>query len=139
MKKELKAIVDTNVFISALIGGTFTTKIVDAFLEGQFRLIISELLIKELRRTLNKAKLIPLIDESEAFDLLFFIRSKAETVIPVKNLEICRDPKDNFILECAFTSKPDFIVTGDKDLLVLESFRKIPIITPKEFIKRLKK
>ncbi|MFH1777375.1 MAG: putative toxin-antitoxin system toxin component, PIN family [Candidatus Omnitrophota bacterium] len=57
MRKKLKAVVDTNIFISVLLGGTSTSKLVDAFIEGRFNLAISELLLKELRRTLQKPRL----------------------------------------------------------------------------------
>lgn len=46
----------------------------------------------------------------------------------------CRDPKDDFILECAATGNADFIVTGDKDLLSLHSHGDIAIITPRQYL-----
>ena len=55
----------------------------------------------------------------------------------VKELKsTCRDPKDNKFLELAVAGNADCIVTGDKDLLVLNSFRNIQIITPKEFLEQ---
>ena len=50
---------------------------------------------------------------------------------------ICRDPNDDFILECAVTANADLIVTGDKDLLSLESFRGIQILTPRQYLDRI--
>jgi len=47
---------------------------------------------------------------------------------------ICRDPKDDFILECAQTGNADLIVTGDKDLLSLKSFGSIQIVTPRQYL-----
>jgi putative PIN family toxin of toxin-antitoxin system len=49
-------------------------------------------------------------------------------------IHVCRDPKDDMILECAAESGAQCIVTGDKDLLVLGSFRGIRILTPAEFL-----
>jgi uncharacterized protein len=49
---------------------------------------------------------------------------------------ICRDPKDDFILECAETGGADLIVTGDKDLLSLGSFGAIEILTPRRYLDR---
>jgi predicted nucleic acid-binding protein len=46
---------------------------------------------------------------------------------------ICRDPDDMRILGISEVTKPDYIVTGDMDLLVLKEFHSIPIITPREF------
>jgi putative PIN family toxin of toxin-antitoxin system len=50
---------------------------------------------------------------------------------------ICRDPNDDFLLECALTGNADFIVTGDKDLLSLQSFRGIPIVTPRQYLDQI--
>jgi putative PIN family toxin of toxin-antitoxin system len=47
---------------------------------------------------------------------------------------ICRDPKDDFLLECAALGRADIIVTGDKDLLALESFRSTRILTPRQYL-----
>jgi putative PIN family toxin of toxin-antitoxin system len=49
---------------------------------------------------------------------------------------ICRDPKDDFILECALNGNADLIVTGDKDLLSLQSFLGIQIVTPRQYLDR---
>ena len=59
----------------------------------------------------------------------------AEIVQPTQKVEDCRDPKDNFILECALEAQPDYIVTGDSDLLVLHPYKGIKIITPTKFLK----
>ena len=48
----------------------------------------------------------------------------------------CRDAKDNKFLELAVSGKADCIVSGDADLLVLNPFRGIPILTPREFLTR---
>ncbi len=57
-----------------------------------------------------------------------------EFIEPKIEITECRDPKDNKFLELAVAGNADCIVTGDKDLLVLDPFRNIRIITPKEFL-----
>jgi putative PIN family toxin of toxin-antitoxin system len=47
---------------------------------------------------------------------------------------VCRDPKDDFILECAALGHADLIVTGDKDLLALATFRSTRILTPRQYL-----
>jgi len=49
---------------------------------------------------------------------------------------LCRDPKDDFILECAQAGGADLIVTGDKDLLTLATYGKIEIVTPRQYLDR---
>jgi putative PIN family toxin of toxin-antitoxin system len=67
------------------------------------------------------------------------ILSHSQLIIPrqviVKKL---RDFKDTKIIACALSAKADYIVTGDKDLLVLKHYHKIPILTPKAFLELLK-
>ncbi len=47
---------------------------------------------------------------------------------------ICRDPNDDFILECALIGDADLIVTGDKDLLSIGVYKAIRIVTPGEYL-----
>ena len=47
----------------------------------------------------------------------------------------CRDPKDNKFLELALTAKADCIISGDQDLLILNPFNDIPIVTAADFLK----
>ena len=56
-----------------------------------------------------------------------------------ETLSVCRDPKDNPVLEAATAGDADLIVTGDEDLLVLNPFRGIQILKPADFIQRLDK
>jgi hypothetical protein len=63
---------------------------------------------------------------------------KAEFVIPIEEIkEVNDDASDNKFLEAAITGKAILIVSGDKHLLELKSFRDIPIITAREFIEIL--
>ena len=59
-----------------------------------------------------------------------------EIIEPVTHVEICRDPDDNKFLECAKDSHALYIVSGDKDLLVIEQFGNIQIVTAKEFCEK---
>ncbi|HEV8160029.1 MAG TPA: putative toxin-antitoxin system toxin component, PIN family, partial [Pyrinomonadaceae bacterium] len=59
----------------------------------------------------------------------------AEMVETSETIVVCRDPKDDKLLELALSGNADFLVTGDKDLLVLNPFRGgVKIITPREFL-----
>lgn len=52
-------------------------------------------------------------------------------------INACRDPKDNMFLELAVSGNANIIISGDKDLLELNPFRDIQIISPKEFIEQI--
>lgn len=53
---------------------------------------------------------------------------------PIISIYDCRDPKDNKYLELAISENATCIITGDKDLLVLNPFRKIPILAASNFL-----
>lgn len=135
----VRVLVDTNVIVSAAIKGGTPRKIWSAFRKSKIRLVFSSSMLGELIKVFKRSKFTNLISEDEAKKILLFIKLFAEFIEPTAKTTICRDPADNHILATASSAEADFIVTGDKDLLVLKSFRKIPVITPKEFIKRLKK
>jgi putative PIN family toxin of toxin-antitoxin system len=69
------------------------------------------------------------------------VASAVEAVLPfplrtkiLGNLRVCRDPNDDMILECAVAAGAQVIVSGDKDLLAMGSYRGIRIVTPAEFL-----
>lgn len=61
--------------------------------------------------------------------------SRAKIVNPKRKFQICRDPKDDMLLECCIEAKADFLVTGDADLLnVAELPSNLRIVTAREFL-----
>lgn len=90
------------------------------------------MLLTELHRALGYIKLKPYLDarqlnRQQLFNQLILL---VHTAIdrPLKT-RVCRDPDDDIVLACAMSAKADYIVSGDKDLLVLKAFRGIPIVT----------
>ena len=67
-------------------------------------------------------------------DFLQYMQVVLELISVHTDLQICRDPKDDKLLALALDGNADLIVTGDKDLLVLNPFRGIPIITPLAYL-----
>jgi len=62
--------------------------------------------------------------------------SKARIVQTSKKVSLCRDPKDNMLIECCLAAGADFLITGDKDLLDIGNLPlNLKIITPSEFTK----
>jgi len=126
-------VIDTNVFVSALTGGTASRKILMFLKIGRFKLIISEELLTEITGVLSRPKF--KFDKNNLDRILRYITRRSHIVFPKEKVSVCRDPKDNIVLECAVAGKADFIVTGDKDLLSLKKFRKTSIISPHQFLK----
>jgi putative PIN family toxin of toxin-antitoxin system len=63
--------------------------------------------------------------------------AKTTVVNPQKKLSLCRDPKDNMLLECCLAAKADFLITGDKDLLAMEALPfQLTIMSPRKFVEK---
>jgi len=131
----LKAVLDTNIFISTVLGGKISGKICELLIKGKFRLLYTLDLLGELKYVLSTKDLE--FNEIEIEKILTFIKAEAIFVQPSKKILLCRDPKDNIVLECASAGKADAIITGDKDLLSIDSFFNIPILTPRQFLSML--
>lgn len=131
-----RAVLDTNILISALLKSKNCEAILEALKQGTFSLVTSEDLIAEFDIVSDDPKFG--FDEEDKRNMQGTVRDAAELVEPQEEITTCRDPYDNLVLECAAAGKPDCIVSGDKDLLVLKEFRGIPIIKPKAFLDWLK-
>jgi putative PIN family toxin of toxin-antitoxin system len=141
MKSELKVVIDTNVFVSALIGKSKTlSRLYEAFLDAKFTPLLSLDMLAELVEVIRRHKFKKYLKLEDVKRFEELIKTDTILVAVSRTVNICRDQKDNILLECAACAerKPDFIVSGDDDLLVLKSFHGIPIIRPKDFLKYLK-
>jgi putative PIN family toxin of toxin-antitoxin system len=133
--RNKRFVIDTNVLISALFfKNSKPRKSVDKILK-QGSIIMSADTIMELADVLSRPKFDRYLpsDKRVAF-LATFIKNTISIEIKEK-INICRDRKDDKILELAVSGKADYIICGDKDLLVLNPFRNIPILSPDEFLK----
>jgi putative PIN family toxin of toxin-antitoxin system len=132
----MRVVLDTNIFISATLGGRLGV-IIDEWKAGKFKLIITDSIAHEYLDVINRPKFkIPKNEIIAATDYLLQI---AEFVTPGEEvLVIVADPTDNKFLEAALAGKVNYVVSGDNHLLEIGSFRAIPIITAHEFIGLLK-
>ena len=128
----MKFVLDTNVLVAALIWGGKPYDLLKLCTQTPNEAWTTPLLLTELRRTLGYAKLKPYLDarhlnQQQLFDqIVLILHTDIDT--PLKT-RVCRDPDDDIVLACALSAKADYIVSGDKDLLVLNAFQDIPILT----------
>ena len=133
MKSSIKllVVVDTNIFISGLVWGGKPRKILESWLKSKFTLLMSPYLVFEIVSTYKDFPN-PEIDVEK---LKLYLQTKTHKITPSKKINICRDEKDNQILDLCFAGTADYLITGDKDLLVIKKFGKTKITKPKEFLK----
>ena len=130
----MNIVIDTNILVSAVFFGGFPGRIVKAVTEGKLDTFVSKLISEEYREIVEGFK----EKNSGKFnDKLFenFLKT-AKSVKPRKKIQICRDPDDDKFIECAVCAKALYIVSGDKDLLVLERYGDVEIITAKDFCEK---
>lgn len=96
------------------------------------RLAICASILDEIRKALAKKFAWSQREVNEVFD--FYFARAIQVDIPGNILGICRDPKDDMVIECAVAAGADLILTGDKDLLALKRYKSIRILTPRQFL-----
>jgi uncharacterized protein len=134
--KNNRIVVDTNVFISALlIKKSIPFQVVNiAFKLG--KILYSDATYTELQQVLFRRKFDKYLTLEERNIFLFKLANDSPSIEIQEEIQACRDVKDDKFLELAVNGNADVIVTGDADLLVLNPFRKIEIITPEMFVSR---
>ena len=139
----LKIVLDTNVFVSALINPRGKpAQILNYVFENKVRLFTSPSIIEELERVLSYPKLVKRhgLEKQELKKFVSDLLSILSLVEGKKAIEvIAEDPADNNYLSCALDAKADFIVSGDIHLLNLREYEGIQIITPAQFLEMLEK
>lgn len=135
----MRVVLDTNILVSGLLFGGLPKLIIDTSLNRGFTAVSSITLIKELQLVLAKPKF--KLDDFLIEALTTPYLEVVEIVNPKIKIEaIERCPADNRVLECAVCGKCNYIVTGDRrDLLSINSYEGIPIVSPKVFVNHLKK
>jgi putative PIN family toxin of toxin-antitoxin system len=122
--KTQRFVIDTNVYLSALLFGGNPRKIIESALLDGHVVIISEEIYTEMRKVVTK-KFPKFVDEYKVLEALLRINTISVQFGTV-SVTACRDSKDNMILETAILGSCEYIITGDSDLLVLQSYKKIP-------------
>lgn len=106
--------------------------------DDKIELIFAEQHIQELRIVAQRPKFNNYFTVDNLNDLIDLIYSIGQVFVIVEIQDICRDPKDNFLLELASKSKADYLVTGDMDLLDIRTYKSTRIISIKELDSILK-
>ena len=128
----MKAVFDTNIFVSALaIPGGQAERAIDLVIDARVNLCISKEIILEVLGVLGQkfSK-----DTEELSRTAVFLSELAELVVPRIKLAILDDEPDNRILECAVTGNADIIVTGDRAMLKLQKYQGIRILSLRLFM-----
>lgn len=130
----MRVILDTNVYISAILFGGECEEILKIARQGLFNIVVSKNILDEIKSVL-KGKFHWM--DKQIIEVIKYIKEIALIVNPEISLSVVKeDPSDNKIIECAVASKATYFVTGDKHhLLPIREYAGIKIISPIEFLR----
>jgi len=130
----LRCVLDTNVLVSALlVPGSKPRQSLDrAFRDG--KVLLSLATLAELYDVLRRKHFRRYIDEEDVRSFIVALARDSEWIDVNIQINACRDPKDNKFLEVAVSGQATQLITGDADLLVLNPFQGIRIVSPQEFL-----
>jgi uncharacterized protein len=133
---KARVVLDTNVYISALLWTGIPHRLLRLAEAGDLTFVTTPAIMEELREALGRPKFRLRIRtlQSSVTELMEAILSIVEVVqdLPIEPV-VKRDPDDDKILACAIAAQADWIVSGDDHLLSLKRYKGIPIVTPRQF------
>lgn len=130
----IKAVLDTNVLISGIFWKGPPLKVLTAWQNHRFDLVISRPILTEYRRVLTEMTKKKHPSPAIA-SIMEIIERHSEIVEPARFAKtVCSDPSDDKFLEAAVAARADYIISGDSALLRLERYHEIEIVKPARFL-----
>lgn len=128
IKKRSRVVIDTNIWISFLIGKSFSD-FDDILIKNEFIVLYSKELMEEVFEVIDRPKLIKYFKRGSKRIIKTIFEDLGEEIRVRSEVDECRDKKDNFLLSLCRDGKADLMITSDIDLLVLKRFDTTNIIT----------
>lgn len=130
--QKIRIVLDTNLWISFLISRKYHV-LDQLFKSSQLTLLFSDRLIEEFVEVVLRPKLQKYFQYQDVENILFHFENFGEKVEVSRKVNLCRDVKDNFLIELALDGKADYLVTGDADLLILTEIEGVKVLTFSDF------
>ncbi len=140
-KRRPVVVLDSNVWISAIIFGGKPAKLVSLAEQDAVVIALSDDIVREIRRILGYEKLRSVYAQAgtKRTELIGKILSIAHLVKPRKRVDVIKDdPSDDRVIECALAAKASHIVSGNEHLLRVGSYAGIVVISVKDFLREMK-
>ncbi|MGL4943177.1 MAG: putative toxin-antitoxin system toxin component, PIN family [Thermoguttaceae bacterium] len=130
--EKTRLVIDTNIWVSFLISKKLR-RLLTVFLSETVQMLFDDELLDEVMLVVGRPKYRKYFNHTKIEELHTFIRKTAEFVVVTDRVELCRDPKDDFLLALCKSGDADYLITGDKDLLAIGKFGETQIVTVAEF------
>ncbi|MBK1724899.1 putative toxin-antitoxin system toxin component, PIN family [Thiocystis violacea] len=134
MSEQARWVLDTNILISRLLcpRGVAAKAVDHALARGV--LLVSEATLEELVRVLNRPKFDAYVTTEDRRRFVELLGGVARIVPIVRVIRACRDPRDDQFLDVALNGEATAIISGDQDLLVMDPFHGVRIVSPAAFL-----
>jgi putative PIN family toxin of toxin-antitoxin system len=136
MARKQRVVVDTNVIVSSLLLADSAPQRALFVAQAKTDLLLSDDVVAELNAVLGRPAFDRYLDSATRQRFLHSLIACAHLVPITERVQACRDPRDDIFLELAVNGDADLIVSGDRDLLDMRSFRHVAILTPRQFLDR---
>lgn len=130
----MKIVLDTNVLISGVFFGGYPRQVLSAVVEGKIIACATVEIVNEYEEIVQE--MISLKQGNINRKILSPLVKVMEIIETISEVKVCRDSGDDKFIGCAKDARALYIVSGDKDLLVLECYENIQIITAKDFCEK---
>lgn len=130
----MKIVIDTNVLISGVFFGGFPRTVLSAVVGRQITACATMEIINEYEKIIQE-----MVERKQGHinkNILQSLIQLMDIIDSVSHIKLSRDPKDDKFIECAKDAHALYIVSGDKDLLVLRQYEDIKIVTAKDFCEK---
>jgi putative PIN family toxin of toxin-antitoxin system len=139
MSNKIRYVFDTNTLVSALLFETSKPAIAFRYALKHGEILLSLELLEELSRVIRREKFNRYVTIEDREEFLETLIDRGVLIDLIIEVQVCRDPKDDQILQLALSGESEYIITGDQDLLVLHPFRGLKIVTAEEFLRTVSK
>lgn len=142
----LRAVVDTNVWVSALLNPAgYPARVLEAFRNGRFVPVLSQPLVDELIEVLSRPRLVRKykLAPDDVAQFVALLLERSESVATQGNIQMCRDPRDDIVLETALTGGASYLVSRDddikrdEDLVLSMKLKGVSVLSISDFLARL--
>jgi len=133
IEKQMKIVLDANIFISAFFWGGNPRLVLERVISGKDELYVTKEILDEIESVMGRPKFH--MNKEKVDYLISSIEEIANKIVPKRKvINGSRDKTDNKYIECAITANVDYIVSGDVHLLELKKYKNVKIVTAKDYL-----
>jgi putative PIN family toxin of toxin-antitoxin system len=130
----MRIILDTNILVSGAISKRMRERLTKVLTDPGITIIANNELLKELQQVLQRPKMKRYLTNEQIESFLVFLGQRVEIVEVTSIVEVCRDPKDDYLLALCKDGQVDYMISGDQDVLALKQFEATKILSLSQFL-----